>query len=198
MSRPTSNERTGGRSARVVEAVIATTLELLGEVGFDALRIDEVAQRSGVNKTTIYRRWPTREALVHDALMSLTDHPLPERSGDLERDLIALFTRSLEWFMTPLGRGIARVIVTQPPEGPLKPIMMELRDTMIGRRSALIMDAVADGQLPAGTDAKFLAELMSACIFTRVVKLGEPYDPHQVVRIVRVILAGARTGAAIP
>ena len=198
MIRPTVRERTGGRSARVVEAVMTTTLELLGEVGFDALRIDEVAQRSGVNKTTIYRRWPTRESLVHEALMTLTDHPLPDRTGDLEHDLIVHFEASLAWLMTPLGRGIARVITTTLPEGALKPIFTELRETMLGRRSAIIREAIADGRMPATTDARFIAELMSAGIFPRAVKLGEDPEPGHVARVVRIVLAGARAMAGIP
>ena len=52
--------RVGGRSARIVARVLETTLEVLGHEGFGRLRIEDVASRAGVNKTTIYRRWPTR------------------------------------------------------------------------------------------------------------------------------------------
>jgi len=176
---------------------LGATLELLGEVGFDALRVDEVAQRSEVNKTTIYRRWPTRDALVHDALISLTQHPLPERTGDLQADLIALVKAGLEWLMTPLGRGIARVITSAAPDGPLRQIVFQLRETIMSSRAALIADAVADGRLPAGTDARFVADLIHAGVYTRVFKFGEEPDPARVEAVVRVILAGAASGAAV-
>ena len=63
-ARRTEGVRVQGRSARVVEIVLKATAEELGRVGFLALRIDDVAERSGVNKTTIYRRWASKEELV--------------------------------------------------------------------------------------------------------------------------------------
>jgi AcrR family transcriptional regulator len=56
--------RVGGRSARVV-SMLRTTLEVLGQEGYVGLRIDDIAERAGVNKTTIYRHWPTRVDLGH-------------------------------------------------------------------------------------------------------------------------------------
>ena len=67
--------RLGGRSARVVESVLHTTLEVLGQQGYAQLRIEDIAARAGVNKTTIYRRWPTRSRLVMAALTSLAAPP---------------------------------------------------------------------------------------------------------------------------
>ena len=64
--------RAGGRSARVVSTVLRTTLEVLGEHGYAGLRIEDVAAQAGVNKTTIYRRWPTRADLVIAALTALS------------------------------------------------------------------------------------------------------------------------------
>ena len=66
--RRTEGKRVHGRSARVQSAVLRATAEELGRVGFAALRIEDVALRSGVNKTTIYRRWPTKQELVRASL----------------------------------------------------------------------------------------------------------------------------------
>ena len=65
--------RLGGRSARVREAVLNATFDELGEKGYAGLSMESVARRSGVHKTTIYRRWPNRDALVMDALDSRSD-----------------------------------------------------------------------------------------------------------------------------
>ena len=62
--------RLGGRSARVREAVLNAAFAELGEKGYDNFSMEAVARRSGVHKTTVYRRWPTRDALVVDALDS--------------------------------------------------------------------------------------------------------------------------------
>ena len=56
------------RSAGVDEALLEATLQLAGEVGINGMSMDDLAQRVGVSKTTIYRRWRSKEALVLDAL----------------------------------------------------------------------------------------------------------------------------------
>src|SRR5205085_4108016 len=83
--------RVGGRSARVVAAVLQTTLEVLGQAGYNGLRIEDVALQAGVNKTTIYRRWPTRADLVIAALTTLAVPPTAIETGSLESDLSATF-----------------------------------------------------------------------------------------------------------
>ena len=67
---PPGAGRSGELDARVRRSrsrVLATAFELLSESGVGGFSVDEVARRSGVAKTTIYRQWPTREALVLDA-----------------------------------------------------------------------------------------------------------------------------------
>src|SRR5688500_15054981 len=63
-TRRTGNARTRGRAAKVVDRVVKATAEELSRVGYAAMRVEDVAARSGVHKTTIYRRWPTKEDLV--------------------------------------------------------------------------------------------------------------------------------------
>src|SRR5436309_15957251 len=86
-----SKRRPGGRSARIRQAVLDAAFAELGEKGYGGLSIEAVAQRSGVAKTTVYRRWPTRDELVADALDSRSDRnePLPD-TGPLRGDLKAL------------------------------------------------------------------------------------------------------------
>src|SRR5258706_13042053 len=74
-----SSRRPGGRSARVRQAVLDAAFAELGEKGYGGLSIEAVALRSGGAKTTVYRRWPTRDELVADALDSRSDRyePVP-------------------------------------------------------------------------------------------------------------------------
>ena len=58
-----------------MSTVLRTTLEVLGQQGYAGLRVEDVAAGAGVNKTTIYRRWPTRADLVIAALTSLPTPP---------------------------------------------------------------------------------------------------------------------------
>src|SRR4051812_35901624 len=89
-TRRTENVRVQGRSARVVEAILQAVGEELGRVGYADLRIEDVATLSGVNKTTIYRRWPQKSELVTAAVERLTPVPEVYDTGSLRSDLLAL------------------------------------------------------------------------------------------------------------
>ena len=92
-------ERTGGVDVRVrhsKEVVMATTYELLSEEGLAGVTVDAVARRSGVAKTTIYRHWPSREALLLDACAQMGPHfDIPD-AGSFPNDLRALTQRVVE------------------------------------------------------------------------------------------------------
>jgi AcrR family transcriptional regulator len=82
--------RPGGRSARVRDAVYSAVGQLVGEGQRDTMSIPQVAERAGVNPTSVYRRWGSIEALLEEvAVAALTqDEPLPD-TGAIEGDLHA-------------------------------------------------------------------------------------------------------------
>src|SRR5689334_17439746 len=90
LTRRTEGVRTRGRSARVVEEVLKATLEEIGQRGYQTMRIEDVAARSGVNKTTIYRRWPTKLDLLAAAVRHFAPVPDPPETGTLRGDLLVL------------------------------------------------------------------------------------------------------------
>ena len=80
-----------GPLGAVVENVRAATLAELTRVGFAGFTIDGVARAAGVNRTTIYRRWPTREALLASAVEPLLErYDADPATGSLSGDLLAL------------------------------------------------------------------------------------------------------------
>jgi len=107
-----TTKRPGGRSARVRAAVRQATLDELVAHGYAGLTIDNVAQRSGVHKTTVYRRWGSPAGLVADALELAAEEawPLPD-TGDLTADLRALTAAVHTGFTDP----DAAPATTNPP-----------------------------------------------------------------------------------
>jgi AcrR family transcriptional regulator len=89
-SSTTAKPETDERVRRSKEAVLAATFQLLSETGYGGATIDAVAHRSGVAKTTIYRHWPTRSALLLDACSKLGSKPEVPDTGKLKGDLLAL------------------------------------------------------------------------------------------------------------
>jgi len=87
------------RSAQAHKAIIDATMELLAEEGFQGLSIEAVAARAGVGKTTIYRRWPSKDELVMDALRHVQiDVPVID-TGNFRNDLAALLKTVYQGFM---------------------------------------------------------------------------------------------------
>ena len=99
--------RPGGRTARVTAAVRAATVGALTEHGWNGLTVEDVAARAGVNKTTIYRRWGDREALVADVLLTASDQqiPLPD-TGSLRGDLVAFARQVRDAIAAPANRAL--------------------------------------------------------------------------------------------
>ncbi|MGI8689312.1 MAG: TetR/AcrR family transcriptional regulator [Thermomicrobiales bacterium] len=86
-----TNARPGRpRSARADQAILGATKELLAEVGIEALSMEGVAARAGVGKTTIYRRWPSKEELILAAVRSLQREAPIADTGNLRNDLLTL------------------------------------------------------------------------------------------------------------
>ena len=84
------------RSPEAHLAILTATLQLLGEQGFRGLTIEGVAERAGVGKTTIYRRWPSKTELVAEAIAQIRPPSAPPDSGSLEGDLGGLMREQQE------------------------------------------------------------------------------------------------------
>ena len=111
------------RDARHDQAILAATLEILQEQGYGGLTIEGVAARAGVGRPTIYRRWPSKPALVVAALVQSDRLALPvARHGLVARDLIAVQRHQVELMNAPdsssghgrAGRGSGRPTPSSP------------------------------------------------------------------------------------
>jgi AcrR family transcriptional regulator len=100
------------RSVQSHQAMLRAALELLGEVGFDAMSIDAIAARAGVGKTTIYRRYGGKAELVADAIESIREEVVIPDTGTLETDLDALIQNAAAITLTPLGRKAVGMIMS--------------------------------------------------------------------------------------
>ena len=166
--------RPGGRAALVVAAVRKATDELLEEVGFEGLLLPEVATRAGVNKTTVYRRWPTKVALVSDLFLSRTaEQDLGRDTGSLVGDLVA----TLQDIVDNLSSPATRAVLSMAIGGPLDETALAAREAFWAerfRRSAAIVErAVARAELSPGTDARLLMEDASSPVYFRLLVTGQ-------------------------
>ena len=84
------------RSQEAHDAAVGATIDVLIDAGVEGVTLEEVAKRSGVAKSTLYRHFGSKEQLVATAARGcVTEHPTPD-TGDLAEDLRILFTRYKE------------------------------------------------------------------------------------------------------
>jgi AcrR family transcriptional regulator len=187
---PPRARRTGGRSARVYAAVLKATVAVLYERGFDALSIGEVAERSEVHESSIYRRWATKADLVLDALLSRArlEIPVPD-TGSLREDLLA-WLRALAAFLgSPVGLNLARLGLRND-----LPEFDAVRDEFLNdrfTRAAAILDRAADrGELRASVDRILTVETLIGLLLLRLLLTREPITESVLAYAVDLVLAG--------
>src|SRR3954462_2634237 len=189
-TRRTEGVRVKGRAARVVSDVLIATAEELSRVGYASLRVEDVAARSGVNKTTIYRRWPTKPELVGASLRAVWETPEVTDTGSLKGDLLASLKKTASFAMSPIGRGLTRVIQVEHAHPELEPIARSLREEFRDFRQVLVQRGIDRQELPADTDPRFLTDMMAAPIFYRLFTEGETVSAEYIEHVGDVGLCG--------
>jgi AcrR family transcriptional regulator len=196
----TQGVRTGGRSARVRESILAAAFSELIDSGYAALSVEAVASRAGVNKTTVYRRWPTLDDLLVDALTTWSLEaiaPLPD-TGSLETDLLALGRQLADLLNKGVGRQVATFVLTAGLRSPQhREATRRYFDHQAVRAIPTVDRAIDRGELPPDTDADALLVTFRAPLFYRLVTTGDPIDEDLIAQSVRVTLAAARSGLLI-
>lgn len=115
-----AKKRTPGRprSTTSHQAILKAALELLSEVGFEAMGIEAIATRAGVGKTTIYRRYSSKDELVADAIESIREEVLIPDTGNLWSDIDALIENAAQITLTPLGQQSVAMIIGSASSNP--------------------------------------------------------------------------------
>jgi AcrR family transcriptional regulator len=151
------------------ERVLTTTLDLLTEAGLDELTIDEISRRSGVAKTTIYRHWPNRSALVIDACLRMTDgEEAPPDTGLLEGDVREILTNIAELLATARWSSIVPSIVDAAEHDPaFADIHSQIQRRHAAPLRSALDRAVLRGDIPKEADQRAIAAALLGPLFYR-------------------------------
>ena len=188
---PAPRKRPGGRTARTGAAVLAATLEILAEDGFGALTIDAVAEKAGVHRTTLYRRWGTRERLVVDALasQSTTEIPIPD-TGTIQSDTEAIAKMVSANLASPLGRALAQGMVGHGEDDEIRSVTEEFWRTRFERTDVVVNRAIERRELPEDTDPRLVVEMVVATVWFRSIVTRSPVDDALIAQIADVVIRG--------
>ena len=191
--------RPGGRTARIRAAVLDATGDAIAENGFAGLDLADVARRAGVGKTTMYRRWGDTAALVADLLVDMAEQSLPRaETGDLLGDLrenARLVVRTL--VDARQARLFRAVIAASTGDERTAVALRRFYRTRIDEWAPCVEQAVARGEVPAGTNAREVVTAVSAPLYYRLLASGEPLDEAAADRAAVAAVAAARAGAYV-
>jgi AcrR family transcriptional regulator len=176
------------------QAILEAAVDLLTEVGYEAMSIEAVAVRAKSSKATIYRRWPGKAELVADAMRRRTEPALEDLpdTGSLRGDLLMLIQRMVAGIEGPDGGlmcGLAVAVRTDPEFGRL--LVARTHEHKLRTVAALVAQAEARGEIPPGADASLLLEVAPGVALFHQMS-GQPFDAafteHLVDRILIPLL----------
>lgn len=160
------------RAAEVDARILATARALLRESGPRAVHIDAVATRSGVARTTIYRRYRDRRELLGAILDQVTDQGTPPTDGEVRDKLRWVLTRVRDVLESGLGRGgVAAVLADSDPE-----FTRALRSSLTARLLPLMRAMEADaarGEVRADVDPDVAVNLAFGAYLGELLRYGE-------------------------
>lgn len=178
------------RAERVVGAVLDATLEELGRVGFAALSVEEVARLAGVNKTTVYRRWPTKPELVQASFERFGEKIPPIDTGSLRGDLSTFIRAKLKLARTPRGRALMRTLMAEAMMPELIAISRKLRVQEVELYRGIFTRARARKELRKDLDDELVMALVEGPFAYMYLSEGKLPSDAQTKRIVEIVLSG--------
>ncbi|HEY1502746.1 MAG TPA: TetR/AcrR family transcriptional regulator [Stellaceae bacterium] len=188
---PTALKRTvDPRIERSRQVILAAALQELGEIGYGGFVIESVAARAGVGKSTIYRHWPDKLALIADAFAHLHESAPTDLSHGTPRE--------------KLGRILAHVaaVLTDSAFGACLPAMIDAAERDAALRDfhhrfqaearkptvALIAAGIASGDFPADRNPALTAQALLGAIFFRRLMTAEPFAPAEARALIDTVL----------
>lgn len=179
------------RGQVVLDRVLDTTLSLLAEHGY-AFTVDDVAEQAQVHKTTIYRRWPTKAALVAAAVARLATGQIPHRAtDDPVADLIRLAVDVARALRTGAGSGAIRAVLAAAADDP--DLVPTARQFLTGRYQLaieIIQRGIDGGSFRPDVEPTLVWEAIVNPLHLRAI-LGTPASDHVARQLVDLALHGA-------
>lgn len=181
-----TSRRPGGRTARVRSAILDATLEIVADGGYQSLTIDALATAAAVNKTTIYRNWPTKAALISAAAEHRSENVInTEITGDPERDLLAFLTSVANNINSPVGQSLIVATLNDANEPAVRNARSDFWNHRFQAARPLIRSAL---NLASATDAEIdlIIEHLIAPLYLRAFITGAPIDRALIENTVRI------------
>ncbi len=179
------------RSEEARRKALAAAVDVIVDKGVGDLTIEEVAQRSGVAKTTIYRHWPERASLIVDTVRSCFEHVSTPDTGSLRGDLEAYFAGMVRADLTGKVGQLMPCLISAAGRDPeiellVDRISVERQQPIL----AIVARAQARGELPADLDSRVVVGTIVGPIVYRKLVGRQPVDAAYLSGCLDVAIAG--------
>lgn len=183
------------RNPRIDGAVLTATVELLSETGYADLSVDTIARRAGTSKPAIYRRWPSKAHLVHEAVFPIGDATALPDTGSLAGDVREMVRRSADVLTTPAARAALPGLVGEMAADPtLHAALLErFADLLSSGLTERLEQAVARGEARPDATADDLVEAVAGITFFALLTHGAALDDAWADRTAALITRGIST-----
>lgn len=182
------------RSESARRAILAAATELIGAAGYASVTIEAIAHHAGVSKQTIYRWWPTKAAIVLEALNEGASAIAPATdTGSLENDLRVFLRRSVAGADGANTRLLAALMASAQLDDAFAE---SFRSGFLGRRRQALRQLLQRGrdrdELSPSVDLDFLVELVYAAIWYRILAGHQPLSRRFADQVTDTVLALAQ------
>lgn len=171
-------------------AILDAAIALIRDVGYDAVTMGGVAERAGVGKATLYRRWKTKELLVAEALHGIASRIPEADTGSTAGDLGAVMRATVAMYRDPATRELLSGLIAAMARSAR--IGAALRRGFIAKRRDAMRNAlkkgVRRGDLRRGTDIELAVDLLSGPLLHRALISGARIDERLARALVHVVL----------
>ena len=181
------------RDGALDERILEQVLDLLGSRGYAGLTLDELAVRSGVAKSTILRRWPSKGAVAAAGVerLALQSVDVPD-SGTLHRDLHALVHGAVDTFVRGRGQFVPRLLREAGHHPEITDLLHAVLHTRRQAYRRVLARAVARGELDPSADQELLIDMLIGPVWTRLLITRDPITREYVDANVQMVLIAFR------
>lgn len=192
----TADRRGATRSARSHRAILGATRDLLESSGAASVSIEAVAARAGVGKQTIYRWWPSKSALIAEAVLAAGATTVatedPADTGDLRADVSAWLRQVASVFSEPSSASLVRALAAAAAEDDLASAQLyeqfaePMHRALVGRLAA----GVPAGAVRSGADLSAAADALVGALLFRLLAQPGLVAPERSEGVVDAVLGG--------
>lgn len=172
--------------------ICRAALEEFAETGYAGFRMESVAARAGVGRSTLYRHWPEKAALIADALETLNVQPDPDRElvAGTARQRVELLLSHLVRALndSPVAACIPALIQATENEPPIREFFHHYSAQRRHRLTDAIAAGVTDRQFPARVDAEAASSALSGAVFYRRLMTDDVADAEFIGALIDTVL----------